>query len=220
MINNKLKFEKIIFGIVIFFIILHGFIRHDSYAAIISAVCGISYTAIAGKGRPVCYLFGITGSFFYCWLSFKNLLWGNLLLYAGYYIPMQFLGFFQWNKNLKKNSSEIIKISISKTELWKILILTFFGIVILSIILFNFKDSHPVLDSITTILSLGGMYLTVRRAIQQWIFWMGVNALSLYMWLNVAISGERVLSTVIMWAVYLFLAIYFYLDWKKDIYKN
>ena len=80
-----------------------------------------------------------------------------------------------------------------------------------------FKDKHPVLDSITTILSVAGMYLTVRRAIEQWIFWIFVNAISLVMWLHVALSGVKVISIVIMWGVYLFLAFYFYLGWKKEI---
>ena len=46
---------------------------------------------------------------------------------------------------------------------------------------------------------------------------MVVNALSLAMWLTVALNGARVYSTVFMWAVYLFLAFYFYFDWKKEL---
>ena len=80
-----------------------------------------------------------------------------------------------------------------------------------------FKDTHPLLDSVTTVFSIGGMYLTVRRAVEQWIFWMVVNTLSLAMWINVAMNGARVYSTIAMWAVYLFLAIYFYREWYKEI---
>ena len=84
-------------------------------------------------------------------------------------------------------------------------------------IMVYFKDSHPLLDSITTGLSIGGMYLTVRRAIEQWIFWLIVNLFSLFMWISVAFSGAKVYSTIAMWGVYVFLAIYFYLQWKKEI---
>ena len=79
------------------------------------------------------------------------------------------------------------------------------------------KDKSPFIDGITTVLSLTGMYLTVRRAIEQWIFWMVVNGLSAIMWINIALSGEKVYSTVIMWCVYFVLAIYFYINWKKDL---
>lgn len=211
------KSEKIFLFSIIVFIIAHAIFRHDSAQAVISAICGITYTFIAGKGNPICYLFGVTGSGFYSYLSFQNLLWGNLLLYLCYYIPMQILGFFQWNKNLKDGQNEIEKRYLPKKELNILLFLTGVMIFLTSITLYYFNDAHPILDSITTIGSIGGMYLTVRRAIEQWLFWMVVNALSLVMWIQVALNGVRVYSTVIMWAVYLVLAFYFYFSWKKEI---
>jgi nicotinamide mononucleotide transporter len=73
------------------------------------------------------------------------------------------------------------------------------------------------MDGITTFLSIIGMYLTVKRCYEQWIVWFCVNALSFVMWLKIAMSGERVYSTVIMWAVYTILAVYFYIKWKREI---
>lgn len=214
---NKQTAEKIIFLSIITFLLLHAIVRHDSVAALISAVCGITYTAFAGKGRPFCYLFGVCGSGFYSFLSFQSNLWGNLFLYLCYYIPMQILGFFKWNKNLKQDKNEIVKIKLPKKEFLILVLLSVLVALISSFVLMKFNDGHPYLDSLTTILSIGGMYLTVRRAIEQWLFWTAVNALSFVMWLNVALSGGRVWSTVAMWAVYLFLGIYFYIEWKKEL---
>lgn len=216
-VGNWNLFEIIGFSFVLLFVVLHAILRNDNPIALISAVCGITYTFIAGKGNPICYLFGLTGSTFYCILSFKNALWGNLVLYSCYYIPMQIMGYFNWNKNLKDNKKEIIKIYLPKKELLQVILFSILGTVALSILLYIIQDSHPILDSITAIFSVAGMYLTVRRAIEQWIFWMVVNGLSLIMWLAVAMNGARVYSTVAMWAVYLFLAFYFYFDWKKEI---
>ena len=61
------------------------------------------------------------------------------------------------------------------------------------------------------------MYLTVRRAIEQWIVWMIVNALSSIMWISIVMNGEKAYSTVIMWVTYFVLAIYFYAKWRKEI---
>ena len=212
--------EYLMFGLVLIFIIIHGIIRQEYFVAIISALCGITYTAIAGKGHPICYLFGITGSFFYSYLSFKNALWGNLILYAGYYIPMQILGFFQWNKNLKKNYSIIVKTRLSNKLRLKYLFFTILFSLICIFIMKYFSDSRPILDGITTVFSIAGMYFTVKRCIEQWIAWMIVNTFSFLMWLIIALQGERVFSTVIMWGVYLVLAIYFYYQWKGDIAKS
>ncbi len=214
------KLSEIVFlSSVILFIVLHAIYRNDSIAAAINAICGITYTFIAGKGYPICYFFGVTGSGFYSYLSFQNMLWGNLLLYLCYYIPMQILGFFQWNKNLKEGKSDIVKRFLPKNELKILTILTLVLIFITSIVLKYFNDTHPILDSVTTVCSIGGMYLTVKRAIEQWIFWMIVNLFSLILWCIVAYNGARVYSTIIMWSVYLLLAFYFYFRWKKEILK-
>lgn len=221
MFRNKLFLTKNIgffaYALTIILIVLHAMSRGDYIVAVISAICGITYTVFAGYGTPVCYLFGITGSGFYIFLSFQNALWGNLLLYLLYYIPMQILGFFKWREHLKQGKNEIVKISISKKESLIITGLCVLASLIMTLILYYLKDTHPILDGITTVVSIGGMYLTVKRALEQWVAWMVVNALSLVMWLKVALSGERVYSTVMMWAVYLFLAFYFYFEWKKEI---
>ena len=199
------------------FIILNAFRCHDSVQALISAVCGITYTVFAGKGYPVCYLFGVTGSSFYAYISAQNALWGNVFLYLGYYVPMQILGFWQWRKHLKQDKNEIVKTSLKLKEFFIIILCSVVLVIILAAFLGTTADKHPILDSMTTIFSISGMYLTVRRCIEQWLFWMIVNALSLLMWLNIALQGGRVYSTVIMWAVYLILAFYFYSQWRREI---
>ena len=216
-VGNWTLLEIILLASILLFIVLHGIIRDDSIIAIISATCGILYTFIAGKGNPICYIFGLTGSGFYCYLAQQNALWGNLVLYSCYYIPMQILGYINWNKNLQTNKNEIVKIRLPKKDCLEVILFSILGVIALSIFLYNLKDSHPLLDSITAIFSIAGLYLTVKRAIEQWLFWMIVNGLSLWMWLQVALSGARVYSTVAMWAVYLFLAFYFYFNWKKEI---
>lgn len=214
---TKKNVELVLFISIILFILINAFIRQDSIIAVISSICGITYTVFAGKGRPFCYLFGVTGSGFYCALSFQSALWGNLLLYALYYIPMQILGFFKWNKNLKKGQNEIVKNKLKFREFFILLFVLIILNVVAYYLLLYLNDKNPLLDSITTVFSIGGMYLTVRRAIEQWLFWFGVNILSLFMWLNVALEGAKVYSTVIMWAVYTLLAIYFYNEWKREL---
>ena len=121
--NNWKIFEILFLIAIILFIIIQAELNQDNIVAVVSAICGIIYTFIAGKGNPFCYLFGITGSVFYCLLSFQNQLWGNLCLYAVYYVPMQILGYFQWMKNLRQGSNEIVKVKLPKKELLIVVLL-------------------------------------------------------------------------------------------------
>ena len=211
------RYEKFGLGIIYLILLCNLIIFKDSPIAVTSAFFGITYTFLAGKGNPICYLFGIMGSGFYGYLSFHNVLWGNLLLYMGYYIPMQVVGFFKWNSHLKTGSSEIIKTSLSKKERLILSAITLILTALAIVVLYFTQDKKPIIDGITTVFSLAGMYLTVRRAIEQWGVWIFVNGLSAIMWGLIALSGEKVYSTVIMWSVYFVLGIYFYFFWKKEL---
>lgn len=219
-LNGWKKIEIIGLFTVLTLILINAIIVKDNPIAVISAFCGILYTIIAGKGKISCYFFGLSGSWCYVWLSFLNSLWGNMLLYLCYYIPMQILGIFKWKKHLKKDTKEIVKTRLSNKNRIILLFIGVLGSIITSIILHYFHDKSPIADGITTFLSVLGMYLTVRRAIEQWVIWMVVNGISALMWINLVLHGTKTYSTVIMWVVYFVLAIYFYFEWKKVLNKN
>jgi nicotinamide mononucleotide transporter len=210
-------------GLLVFAIVLilyNLFVLHDNVISVISAICGILYTIIAGKGKISCYLFGVCGSGCYAWLALKSLLYGNLILYLGCYIPAQIYGFFSWKKNLKVSTMEIVKTELSIKEKLILFILSVIGCLISIFVLYKLHDNSPVMDGITTFLSIIGMYLTVKRCLEQWFVWMIVNGLSLVMWIYRIMSGVRAYSTLVMWAVYFVLAVYFFVIWRKEIINN
>ncbi len=211
------KTEIAALAVVFLIVVFNAVFLRDSKAAVISAFCGILYSTMAGKGKISCYLFGLMGTSFYSYLSLKNSLYGNLLLYVCYYFPMQLWGIFAWKKHLKTTTKEIIKAKLSSPERLRLFLLAALLCVFAILILKYFKDSRPVFDGITTVLSILGMYLTVKRCIEQWIIWMIVNGLSALMWLSLIVNGTKAYSTFIMWAVYLILAVYFYIVWRKEL---
>jgi len=212
---NKLEIFVLIFTFVA--ITFNAIVLRDSFPAIISAICGILYTITAGKGKFYCYIIGLCGTACYSYIAFKNLLYGNCLLYLCYFAPLQIIGFFSWRKHLKERSCEIIKSKLSNKNLLICILILLLGITICYFILRYYNDSNPIIDAITTFSSFVAMYLTVKRCFEQWILWFIVNILSFIMWLNVALQGVNVYSTLVMWGVYTILAIYFAIMWQKEI---
>lgn len=216
-ISNWNRFELIfIFCIIPLTVILSIFAK-DSIVATFSAVFGMLYTIIAGKGKISCYFFGMIGTLCYSYLSFKNALYGSLLLYLGYYFPMEIIGIFAWRKNLKKENNEIKKTFLSNKDRITLALVIIFTGFLSSFVLKYFNDQFPFLDSFILILSIAGMYLTVKRCIEQWIIWTITNFLSVIMWFVIFANGGRTFATLIMWLVYLFLGIYFFVQWKKEL---
>lgn len=213
-------YESMGLAIVILVIIYNAIFLNDSLIAVCSAICGILYTNFAGKGKISCYFFGLLGSGCYIYLSATNHLWGNAFLYLMYYIPMQVRGIFEWKNNLNKNTYEIIKTTLTIDEKIKYTVFAVLGSIMTIILLVFMQDTSPIIDGVTTFLSILGMYFTVKRLSQQWNVWCIVNGLSFIMWLNLVIRGTKAYSTLVMWGVYFILSIYFYIIWKKEIRKN
>lgn len=211
------KYERIIFPLEILLIILISIYMKDNKVALVSAVCGISYTILAGKGKISCYLFGLAGTFCYSFISFKNALYGNLALYALYYFPMQVLGIFKWKKHLKSDTQEIEKAKLSKKERTIYSLIAVFGSVFLSFVLWKLNDQNPIIDAITSVFSIIGLILTVKRCIEQWYIWFVVNGLSMIMWIQAYLNGSNCFATILMWATYFVLSIYFLHTWNKEM---
>ena len=214
------RFEKFFIFLLLPLIIILSVTAKDNYVATIHAVFGLLATIIAGKGKISCYFFGIVANICYSVLTFKNALYGNLLLNLCYYLPMQFVGIFCWSKNLKKENNEIIKTFLNKKERIILYSITILASIILGFILKSFNDQFPFTDAFSTVLSIVGMYLTVRRCIEQWIIWTIVNALTVIMWFFIFANGGRTFATLIVWLVYLFLGIYFLFQWKKELSED
>ena len=221
LIKNEIKTYNIIeisfFLAILCLIIFNAIYFKDSPIAVISAISGMLYTINAGKGKIICYFYGLLGSFCYSYLAFKNAFWGNLALYFFYYIPSEITGIFLWKKHIKKETNTIIKTKLSNKNRLILLLIAIFGSIILSIVLKYFNDSNPFVDGFATFLSIIGMYLTLRRLIEQWYIWAVVNFLSCAMWIGAILKGEPVYSTATMWFAYFLLSFYFLKQWKKEV---
>lgn len=214
------KYERVLFPLEILLIILISFLIGDSKVALVSAVCGISYTILAGKGKISCYIFGLTGTMCYAYLAFQNALYGNLILYMFYYFPMQILGIFKWKKHLKRDTQEIVKTKLKPDERIIYTILAILFSIILSFVLKKTGDATPFIDAITTVFSVLGLILTVKRCIEQWYVWFVVNILSVLMWIEAYMNGSNCFATILMWATYVVLSVYFLFTWKKDLQSS
>ncbi len=214
------KYERVLFPLEILLIILISFLIDDSKIALISAVCGISYTILAGKGKISCYIFGLTGTMCYAYLAFQNALYGNLILYMFYYFPMQILGIFKWKKHLKRDTQEIVKTKLKPDERIIYTILAILFSIILSFVLKKTGDATPFIDAVTTVFSVLGLILTVKRCIEQWYVWFVVNVLSVFMWIEAYMNGSNCFATILMWATYVVLSVYFLFTWKKDLQSS
>ena len=213
------KNEKIVAAVLLMSVFLISSYMKDSKIATLQALFSLSYSVMAGKGKISCYFFGVLGTLCYSFLAFKNAIYGAVMLQMGYFLPMEIIGIFMWKKRMNEEKHEIIKTKLTNKERIYFSFLIILMALILAVFLNHIGDKFPYMDSFSTVFSVAAMYMTVRRCIEQWVLWTGVNILSAIMWLMIFSSGVHTFATFLTWSIHLFLGLYFLFTWYKEL-KN
>ena len=218
--ENWGKFELIFFITSFLTVFICSLLKGDEVLALLASLFGLVYTFSAGKGKIYCYFFGIISTVLCGYIALRTSLFGTSLLYFLYYLPMEIWGIIEWKKHLIKDTNEIIKTHLNIKGLLYLSLAWFLGTTGGFFLLSFLKDSSPIIDSLVVITSICAMYLTVKRCIEQWGLWTIVNLLSIYMWFEVYLSGEKTFSIFLIRIIYFILGIYFFWKWKKSIDFN
>ena len=64
----------------------------------LAGITGVLCVVLVAKGSIWNYAFGLVNVSLYAWISYKAALYGDAGLNALYYLPMQFIGWWQWRK--------------------------------------------------------------------------------------------------------------------------
>ena len=128
-----------------------------------------------------------------------------------YYVVAGIYGLAVWRRRPKSGGEEI-KIRHTPRR-W---IPTLFAVyallhVALYFVLTEFTDSRvPVMDSMSTALSIVAMWMLSRKLVEQWLVWLIVDMISvgLYIYKGIPITG-------LLYTLYCVLAIAGYLRWRR-----
>ena len=191
----------------------------DSLMGIISAATGVACVVCTGKGKLSAYTFGLVNCVLYAIISYEAKLYGETMLNAIYYVPMQFVGFYIWAKNMNTETHEVNKRHMSKKYRIICLLSMVAATIGYGIILKYLGDAMPFVDSFTTVSSVIAMIISVKMFSEQWWIWIAVDVFSVYMWLCNFIAGSDNMATLLMWIVYLGNAIIMCIKWEKEIKK-
>ena len=193
---------------------------NDTLMGIISATTGVACVVCTGKGKLSAYLFGLINCILYAIISYEAHLYGETMLNAIYYIPMQFIGFYIWSKNMNSETHEVKKMHMKNKFRILFLILMIIATIGYGIILKQLGDAMPFVDSFTTVSSIIAMILSVKMFSEQWWVWIIVDVFSVYMWWCNFQTGSDNMATLLMWVVYLGNAIIMCTKWEKEIKRT
>ena len=77
-------------------------------------------------------------------------------------------------------------------------------------------SSLPFIDSMSTVVSVVAQVLSVKRLTEQWVLWIVVDVVTVFMWLVNFINGGETIATLAMWSVYLVNAVIMFIKWNRE----
>lgn len=179
-----------------------------------AGISGVICVVLVAKGSIWNYVFGLVNVAAYAIISWKASLYGDAALNALYYLPMQFIGWWQWRKRgaatSRASSTEPdhdVRVRARRMSGLQRVVLVLFSAALVfagGLLLECLGDPQPYKDSATTVLSIIAQALMALAFMEQWALWIITNVISVAMWsVCVARGEEHAGLMVIMWLFYL-----------------
>lgn len=178
----------------------------------LAGITGVLCVVLVAKGSIWNYLFGLVNVSLYAYISYKASLYGDAGLNALYYLPMQFIGWWQWRKRgaaVSKAEADENGVQVKARRFnWRQRAVLAFSctaaVVAMGFVLKDLGDPQPFKDSATTVLSIVAQALMALAFMEQWALWIITNVISVIMWSICVARGEAHAGVmVIMWVFYL-----------------
>jgi nicotinamide mononucleotide transporter len=192
------------------------FAFQDTVIGLIASLTGMLCVVLTARGKISNYYFGIVNVLLYAYIALQSKYYGEFILNALYFLPMSILGIYLWSKHKDKSKSDSVlvkKINLKEFFLW--VLISVVGTIIYGLFLKKLGGTLPFIDASSTVLSITGMILTVKRETAQWPLWIVEDVIEVGMWLYIFLTTKENISLVIMWLAYLVNATYGYFNWKK-----
>lgn len=172
----------------------------------------LAYIVLAAKGNNWCWAWGIASAALWAYADFfRYNLWVDGLLQV-FYVGMGVFGWYAWRTGGQEHSPLAIS-NLPARAHGRLIAL---GLALTLLLGFVFKKwtptSYPYPDALITAFSVIATWLTARKILESWLYWIVFDALAVWLfWLK-----DAVLVAVVM-VVYTVFAAIGYWNWRREM---
>lgn len=183
-----------------------------------AAVLGLLYIFLSIRQNIALWAVGMLGAIFYIYVFYGANLYADMVLQV-YYVLISIYGWYNWLYGAKSKKVNDLKVrNLDKPTAQKLFVATLILYVILAFALvkipplINIEASDlPYLDAFTTAGSFVATWMLTRKILENWIFWIVIDAICVGMYIYKGMN-----ATVVLFIIYTILAVNGYLKWKKE----
>lgn len=185
----------------------------DITLEIIAVIFGFFSVWFSKKNHILVFPTGMISTSIFVYLLLKWELLGDMMINA-YYFIMSVYGWYIWTR--KVDDTKVTPISTTTNKEKRLSVLIFVGTLLFVYVIYTSFDKWTswvaYIDTITTAIFFVGMWLMARRKIENWIYWIIGDIISVPLYLYKGFT-----FTSFQYLVFTFVAIAGYLAWKKHL---
>ncbi len=145
-----------------------------------ATLCGLVYILFMIRERIICWPFGIAGSLLSIYLFVDSRLYSEAILYL-FYVLMGFWGWQRWARREALSDNPVVHYSFARHL--PLFALSLCGSLALGWFFSTYTDAaRPWFDAATTVFSFTATYLEVKKVLETWLYWIVLNAASIWLY--------------------------------------
>ncbi len=188
----------------------------DTSLEIIAVIFGFLSVWFSKENKIWVFPTGMISTAIFVYLLVKWELLGDMMINA-YYFIMSVYGWYIWTRKI--DESHMTPISRTTRKEQKIGIAIFLATLVFVYLVYKNFDKWTswvaYVDTFTTAIFFVGMWLMAKRKIENWLFWIVGNIISVPLYFYKGFT-----FTSFQYFGFTFIAIFGYLAWKKNLDKN
>ncbi len=193
-----------------------GYATLDIVLELVAAVFTIASVIYSKKNNILVFPTGMICTAIFVYLLLKWGLLGDMLINA-YYFIMSVYGWYVWTKKVDDTHVTPITVTNRAEKIYSVLI--FFATMIFIFVVYKAFDKWnnwtAYVDTVTTGIFFVGMWLMAKRKIENWLFWIVGNIITVPLYFYKGLTFSSILYLILS-----IIAIFGYLAWKKHLDKT
>lgn len=188
-----------------FWQLLLGQAGSSSVIELIAVILAISYLLLAVKQQIWCWPAAFLSSLIYLYVFFEVQLYMESILQV-YYAGMAVYGWQQWQQKANDQARAIRTWPLRQHLINLVLILA--GTYIAGRLLLQTDARLPYIDAFTTVASVLTTYMVTQKILENWIYWLVIDLVSIFLYLDRALY-----FTALLFLVYIVIIGFGWLQW-------
>lgn len=183
---------------------------------IIAVLFGLLSVIFAWFNKIWVYPTGIISTAIYVYLLLQWSLLGDMMINV-YYFMMSIYGWYIWTRKIDETHVTPIRRTTTEEKNLSaiIFVMTLLFVYGVYVVFDKLNDWTAHVDTLTTAIFFVGMWLMARRKIENWIFWIIGDIISVPLYFYKGFT-----FTSLQYIVFTIIAIFGYITWKKSLDNN